>query len=964
MSDVQAPKVAVVVVHGVAYHAPGASAQAAAELLHGLRRNRASSPYRADEEQTVSIPLKQLEVIKPIGETEKDDAKKKKRGRIQQALFDYFHCLQERTVFLTRTWRDTGATKSGGEVGKEKVANDFMKLVLQDYRGVQDPETKPDEHDEAASYVTTCLKLTRDATPVTRGPDSPATASNPPEIDPNLPPTTDVHIYECYWADLSRPDNTVLSFFLGLYQLLFHFASLSRLAISTGVLENPKKFGIWSSLDWLQLWAVRVLTLPIPILNVLLFVSLFGVLPALVTDNGVAKFAAVASAALLGLLLYLIVSFKLPSFRWPLTWALMPIIPALLFGAVACWFATHGEPRNVLAVEGWLFGAALIEISVSSYNEVRNGARQAAWTLYLLALATFIVIVSRSQFPDHPISRETLRMMHFVLGALRFSWLLLLVLAGVGLFAGAIAWRSQKDDGKKARAKAAVRASRFALAMPALAIMIVTLAIWSAVFVRANKSDPDEAAAERDTQCSTLMLSKDSPLTDAWGQLKNSWLTREHCLPEAPGRMSDSQTVQRSGTKSSLAVGLFGDAVVDNPPCALRLVVPNVKEARTYACLKNDSTMPVSPGDYFRGLFVWSATPGAPLIVLTMLAGMFLLILWLMPSILTESDPPRGSNNADSRRLGAWLSRGLDATAVAIFLFWSAAFLFPFVFMMILHIIPEPPFLKLLNTPTAAMLEYLGAVTGSVAILASVAKSGSSVLGIMLDVDNYLRTSPANKTPRARIVERYVSLLRYIADDTNKERRYDRVVILAHSLGSTISGDLLLFLKEQGDPGLKRLGLGPSKDPNEKKVDFRLFTMGNPGRQFLNRFFPYLYEWVREIPDNSVKHLGGLTPSGPATPLSGSPDPDRLGVDCWVNAYRSGDYIGRSLWMNEWYNRTTPSNADPKEDGAYPMPIFVATDATKPARRAEMCIGAGAHQHYWDQSAPDIAEKLDELIVL
>ena len=58
MSDGQVPKVAVVVVHGVAYHAPGASAQAAAELLHGLRRGRESSPYRADEEQTISIPLK------------------------------------------------------------------------------------------------------------------------------------------------------------------------------------------------------------------------------------------------------------------------------------------------------------------------------------------------------------------------------------------------------------------------------------------------------------------------------------------------------------------------------------------------------------------------------------------------------------------------------------------------------------------------------------------------------------------------------------------------------------------------------------------------------------------------------------------------------------------------------------------------------------------------------------------
>jgi hypothetical protein len=433
-------------------------------------------------------------------------------------------------------------------------------------------------------------------------------------------------------------------------------------------------------------------------------------------------------------------------------------------------------------------------------------------------------------------------------------------------------------------------------------------------------------------------------------------------MSETPGNISDDQTSQKSGTRTSLAVNLFGNAIVDSPPCALRWFAPNVKEARSYACLKDDAT-PLPPGDYFRGLFVWSATPGAPLIVLTMLAGMFLLSLWLMPSILTESDPPRGSNNTDSFRLGAWLSRGLDATAIAIFLFWCAAFLFPSVFM-VLHWIPEPPFLKLLNTPTAAMLEWLGAVTGSLAILASVAKSGSSVLGIMLDVDNYLRTSPPNKTPRARIVERYVSLLRYIADDTNPERRYDRVVILAHSLGSTISGDLLLFLKEQGDPGLKRLGLGSQDDRGQKEVDFRLFTMGNPDRQFLNRFFPYLYEWVREKPDNSEKHLGGLAPSGPATVLSGSPDPNRLGVDCWVNAYRSGDYIGRSLWMDEWYGRTTPANSNGEKDGAYPAPIFVATDGTNPARRAEMCIGAGGHQHYWDQSAPDIAEKLDELIVL
>ena len=66
--------------------------------------------------------------------------------------------------------------------------------------------------------------------------------------------------------------------------------------------------------------------------------------------------------------------------------------------------------------------------------------------------------------------------------------------------------------------------------------------------------------------------------------------------------------------------------------------------------------------------------------------------------------------------------------------------------------------------------------------------------------------------------------------------------------------------------------------------------------------------------------------------------------------------------MNEWYGRTK-GTAD-KNGGAYPDPIFVVNDRSKPPLRSEMCIGAGAHQHYWDQSAPDIAEKLDDLITL
>jgi len=124
----------------------------------------------------------------------------------------------------------------------------------------------------------------------------------------------------------------------------------------------------------------------------------------------------------------------------------------------------------------------------------------------------------------------------------------------------------------------------------------------------------------------------------------------------------------------------------------------------------------------------------------------------------------------------------------------------------------------------------------------------------------------------------------------------------------------------------------------------------------LNRFFPYLYEWVHSLPENSLASLRSV-PQSQQIPNIGAdelPDPSLLAVKRWLSAYRSGDYVGRALWLNEWYNRVDPALADGGE-------VYVATE--DPAGlREEMCIGAGAHQHYWDQSAPDIAAKLDELI--
>jgi len=246
----------------------------------------------------------------------------------------------------------------------------------------------------------------------------------------------------------------------------------------------------------------------------------------------------------------------------------------------------------------------------------------------------------------------------------------------------------------------------------------------------------------------------------------------------------------------------------------------------------------------------------------------------------------------------------------------------------------------------------------------------------VLDVDNYLSTGPIEATPTARILERYASLLRYLSNYSETGRGYDACVIVAHSLGTTITADILRVLHRQAcgehgdrlaastlgplDPELRGIfgkRSGKSVGDSDSRVPLYLFTMGSPLRQLMNRFFPHRFWWVRDEPDNGRAPLQDAPSALPPNEVADrDPPPAKLGVRQWSNAYRSGDYVGRSVWVDEWYQRT---NGKP-DSGGYPEPISASSDAT----RWEACIGLGAHTHYWDGTAPDIAMRLDELIVL
>ncbi|MDJ0681279.1 MAG: hypothetical protein QNJ18_15585 [Xenococcaceae cyanobacterium MO_167.B52] len=116
--------------------------------------------------------------------------------------------------------------------------------------------------------------------------------------------------------------------------------------------------------------------------------------------------------------------------------------------------------------------------------------------------------------------------------------------------------------------------------------------------------------------------------------------------------------------------------------------------------------------------------------------------------------------------------------------------------------------------------------------------------------------------------------------------------------------------------------------------------MGSPLRQLYNFAFPHLYDWVSNPESISSE---------------ANPNPEELlGVRQWVNGFRSGDYIGRYLWRSPkdpdlWKRVNFNSNPD-----------YIYPDSDK--KRREFCLGAGGHTHYWDETAPEIAQELERLI--
>ena len=818
----QPRRVAVLAVHGVGRHAPGETQNAMVDLLMTH-----ADEFDSFRSQGIQIPLHPLAVKKPL--LESSAAK-------SSNIFDFY---QEQSVkFSSRE-----QVRSVAPIPRGQTGNDFTKLLIENYLGGA----------AGNAYITTRLSGTKKST------------------------GTELDIYEMEWADLANPNNSILGFFLALFQLILHLASLSRLAADTGSSENSG--ALWDTYLVMQRYAVRMLQIFLPLFKILLLIAIFSAIPALslaVPFRGVIMILLTAFAGVV--IAFITVHVRVskgtgggPFTLNPWAWSLVALLPGAIGAAagLVIRYLAHADVAGAIAC--WIvLGMPLLYYVLGNYEDVRKGVERTGWVAYGLC---FVIFLYSLYVTNGNVLQATFWIIQVLVASIRASWFLLFAFATAASILGSLLCRTCKDRIRRARLRAAVRTTRFALALPSLLFLIVTSLLWAAMFKIAHAlSDPYIPPN----------LTRQLPIGLAW-------LAPLHLVP------------------------------------SLQFLV--------------------YPDNYLKSLQVWSLGYEFPLTLALFFIGFFLLIWWVLPAAVTERfplratlAPPRSSTNAETLRMGTWLSRGLDATSTVTFLFWSSIFLLPPVF----YLWPEGAgWMHLLKDVTCSIVDN-PLLASSGALLGLAVRYGSSILGIVLDVDTYLRAAPTSATPRAKIIERYVSVLKYLI-----VQRYDSVVIVSHSLGSLISCDLLRYLKMHGE--LADMGFTPGN------IDLRLMTMGNPARQLLNRFFPYLYDWVRDVPDNSLRPLPQAVTKPPAViPADALPDPADLGVTQWLNLYRSGDYVGRSLWLKEWYCRT----AGMPHNGRYPEPIYQAEAGS----RLEMCIGAGAHTEYWNDTAPDVAKALNTLI--
>ncbi|MEO8248590.1 MAG: hypothetical protein ABI589_04400 [Burkholderiales bacterium] len=952
----KAERVALLVVHGVADQKPGATPASVVDLL--VSRAPQGVRYAAVSSDQLTIAVAPLEPrieppAKSDGKTESRLAGVLPKGLVQSVRSDF-----QRPEWKVQSRGPTGADDvgdtddSGGAPSWAEKARPMpgdgaaAKPVAE---AISEPRTaNGDEAGIDQGLKFSNFLLNKHIRNGARRESWRSTRIGLERIEGDT--ATRIDVYEMYWADLSRLAGAIPRIVTELFTLVFRLSNLGRETVDlarvwfqTGKDGQPCAARAWSLVATLQIaidWGfVNVLAL-VFLQLALLGLALIALGLASAMQPGFPKLHHWIAGATLGAgVLWGIYCF-LDGRRWA-SFAFFGAL-ALVVAGLSAIFLEAFRPilLPVLLLCGiWLVNELLLRPANDRFPFVLAIGR-------LLAGAVLLVLIASAAFEAAsfgafsraaiPISiHAALFAVEATLWVIKWWWILMGPVILLWFCAGIwVGW------GKEARfaARASIATGRLGLAASLCTFLMLTMTVWA--MLSAVLEDAVEGVAYAPCIFTVDARTVEGP-------------------PPGPPPEANNRCLRSSAAVQPLAGGMPLRAVHGKDFLA----------------------------DRYR---MSTATFSAIAVVLGML--LVWIIGMLVPSVLAETrllaarsrrppvagpgDGPDGAAAANlwdavrTRRLGRWLRRGFFWLDAAVFGVVGAAVALALV-VALLFAAPSLPWVQRIvsifenDTTSASELWLHVFVFSATSVLAGLTLLGGLLsryapwlrgpLDVGLDVDNHFREFPRKAIPRARIFSRYAALLAHV-----HARRYDRIVIVAHSQGTVISAELLRFLASKGNrpPGA---GDVPRIDADPTPLaPIRLLTLGCPLRQLYAARFPILYRWVLHVDDGVC-----------------GPRASDIGVARWVNAYCSGDYVGRWLWSNA---DADPDRTHPMTDGidriasikyaalgrldAYrgfqPMPPDWASLAG--AREFELCLGHGAHTHYFDSGQRGVASLIDHLI--
>lgn len=725
----------------------------------------------------------------------------------------------------------------------------------------------------------------------------------------------DVDVYDMFWSDLSGVAKAGLRIFGELYQLLFHLGSIGVNNVDAAAVhfKNSGAAGAWKGFGAAQARAASVLARPIVVFNLLLLALAIP----LVAAAGLTHLDATEEVLTTGLLAFaagtafwgygIIRRGKFASFR-------LPVIAFLTLSTLLAIFV-YRNPQSLLQDVRWreaseIAGATMALVVslaaawfiVLAYDKRRPGARSTflrslKWVFPpMLAYAAGRVVLQPCPFLAMTVLLRLLELTAWWLVLLwGYFWL---VMAAAFLAGYRAVQATVREDRKPADPPAPQEADR---ARRTNWTARLTLTLPATMFLMLT------FAGWMGIICVSLPVFPQDPQT-----------ATQHCA---------------AGSRRPL-----------NGPAVL-----------CYRSTLPPGAQPQSVNGWAWNILIDTGSSFMPLFLLLVCAAAVISIWGMAPSIQGEVSPPgKNARRSGDAALGNWLTNGYGFMRWAGRLIYLGMVLFPLAALGAWSRVWQPDGeLAVFLASTAPFQQALGVVVAGAGVgilgfggrLSNLALGFRPLVRVALDVDNWMREHPRNANPTARICARYVSLLRYIAQWTKDGKGYDELIIFAHSQGTVITADLMRFLtaerKATGgntfadyDPALAGLD----------KMEIRLFTMGCPLQQLYGLRFPYLYGYAPSKSDteSNTEQL---------------PRPGDLGMDLWINAYRTGDYVGRHLWRpHPWERVEDISYRTWNPSGNVPKHIWAQDN------RVEFAIGPGAHTHYWDSTAKSIGETMDVLL--